>query len=101
MEEIKILKLFKILLILAGSFQIAACGKLSNKVDVTFDRTLVRGENPDPNSPPFIGLISAAGTRTSGNYKLEASVGNQTSVPVMESGTYKLFGGIQGQVLSR
>lgn len=85
-------------LLLFVTFFISACGKLSNTIDVSFDR---QSSQPAVTGNPFLGISAAANSQTSGQYKLEGSIGNQLPSLVKTSGAYKFYGGIQGEVVSR
>lgn len=85
-------------LVLSITFFLSACGKLSNTIDVTFDR---QSSQPAVTGNPFLGISAASNSQTSGQYKLEGSIGNQLPSLVKTSGAYKFYGGIQGEVVSR
>lgn len=56
--------------------------------------------NP-PIGKSMMTLVATTKKQTSGTHVLEASVGNQEPDAVKASGTYKLYGGFQGDVFSR
>lgn len=66
--------------------------KITLEGDITFNT---------PTAKPILGLASASKKQTSGTYTLSATVGAQEPGPVKTSGTYKLFGGVQGEGFSR
>lgn len=80
---------------------LTGCGKLSNVVDLNFQSVINDTPTAPVKSSPFLGLQAAAGTRTSGKFKLEAGIGNQFSSAVKTNGAFKFYGGIQGQVVSQ
>lgn len=54
-----------------------------------------------PAPKPLLGLIAADKKQTSGTYTLSATIGSQEPAVVKTSGTYKLFGGVQGEAFSQ
>lgn len=82
-----------------AALALASCGKLSQTVDFDFEKP--KAPIIHPPSSPFVGLQSAAGTRTSGSFQLEAGIGNTMPQAVQSTGGFKFYGGIQGQVFSK
>ncbi|PIS11221.1 MAG: hypothetical protein COT73_05170 [Bdellovibrio sp. CG10_big_fil_rev_8_21_14_0_10_47_8] len=78
---------------------IAGCGNLDNVVQLDFKSPDSQGATVTSN--PGVGLLSASGTKTSGQFKFEGSIGNQVPTVVQTSGAFKFYGGISGEVLSR
>ncbi len=71
---------------------------ISNVVDVTFTP---QDQQTRTASNPSLGLSTAATSQTSGQYRLEGNIGNQAASLIKENGAYKLYGGIQGEIISR
>ncbi len=94
--------IFRLSLFVALALSFAACGKITNAVDIQFERIGIPSPTPSAEvSHPFLGHSSAAQTLTSGAYKLEGSIGPQMPSIMKSSGDYKLYGGIHGEVVSR
>ncbi len=55
---------------------------------------------PIPGKAMF-GLISATKNQTQSGFELSASIGNQEPGIVKSSGAFKVYGGVQGEVMSR
>ena len=77
---------------------ISGCGKLSNVIELNFPKPNT-SETPPSNS--FVGLTATGGTKTSGQYRIEAGISNQVVDAVKVNGSFKFYGGIQGEGFSR
>lgn len=83
----------------AALLAFSSCGKLSQTVEFDFEKPASPVINPP--SSPFVGLQSAAGTRKSGSFQLEAGIGNTLPQAVQSNSGFKFYGGVQGQVFSK
>ena len=78
----------------------SGCGKLSNVVDIGFNQNPQDSETPRA-STPFVGMLSAGGTKTSGSFSFEGSIGNQMPTAKQSTDGFTFYGGISGEVFSR
>ena len=80
------------------TFLICGCGELSNVINITFRKDV---DEAPVKSASALGMSPAAGTKRSGSFRLDAEVGSSLNPLIQKSGSFILYVGIQGQVVSK
>lgn len=80
------------------AFSICGCGPISNVVDIVFRQDV--DQNP-VKSVSSVGIVSAAGSKRSGSFRLDAEVGSSMNPFIQKKDSFVLYLGIQGQVVSK